>query len=72
MGPRKISEYFASINTKAVATFFLNILQKCYQLPILGTFDMSGYFHQKGQYQLAETLMFVWIQKMNSIPKRLL
>ena len=33
-------------------TFFLNILQKHFQLPILGTLDMSGHFHQKPECQL--------------------
>ena len=27
--------------------FYLNILQKYYQIPILGTLDMSGNFYQK-------------------------
>ena len=27
--------------------FFLNILQKYYELPILDILDMSGHFHQK-------------------------
>ena len=39
----------------AVATHFLNILQKYYQLPILGTLDMSGHFHQTQLCQLVET-----------------
>ena len=33
--------------TKKQLQHFLIILQKCYQLPILGTLDMSGHFHQK-------------------------
>ena len=37
--------------------FFQNILQKYYQLPILGILDMSSHFHQK------ETLMFI-LQKL--------
>ena len=32
---------------KQLRHFFLNILQKHYQLSILGTLDMSGHFHQK-------------------------
>ena len=32
---------------KQLRLFFLNILQKYYQLPILGTLDMSGHFHKK-------------------------
>ena len=38
---------------------FPKILQKYYQLPILGTLDMSDHFHQKQYPQLAETLMFI-------------
>ena len=35
-------------NTKvAVALFLLYILQKYYELPILGTLDIFGHFHQK-------------------------
>ena len=37
---------------KQLQHFFLNGLQKYYQLPILGTFDMSGYFHPKRWCQL--------------------
>ena len=44
-----------SIENKSSCNLFLNILQKYYQLPILGTLDMSGHFHQK-QCQLAENL----------------
>ena len=48
-GPHKISECFASQqNTKQLQQCFLNILQKYYQLPILGILDMSGHFHQNG------------------------
>ena len=32
--------------------FFLNILQKYYQLPILGILDMSSHFHQKETLKL--------------------
>ena len=32
---------------KQLRHFFLNILHKYYQLPILGTLVMSGHFHQK-------------------------
>ena len=32
---------------KQLRHFFLNILLKYYQIPILGTLDMSGHFHQK-------------------------
>ena len=46
---------------------FLNILQKYYQLHILGTLDMYGYLHQKQQWKIAESLMFMCLQKMNSI-----
>ena len=28
--------------------FFLNILQKCYQLPIFGTLNISGHLYKKG------------------------
>ena len=35
-----------TIEHKAVATIFLNILQKYYELPILGI--LGVYFHQKG------------------------
>ena len=37
---------------KQLQHFFLNGLQKYYQLSILGTFDMSGYFHHKRWCQL--------------------
>ena len=37
-----------TIEHKAVGTVFLNMLQKYYQLPILGILNMSGHFHQKG------------------------
>ena len=30
--------------------FFLMLLKKYYQLPILGTLDMSGHFHQKRNF----------------------
>ena len=46
---------------------FLNMLQKYYQLPILGTLDISGHLHQK-QPQLVKTLMFICMEKMNSLP----
>ena len=36
-----------NITQKQLQHFFLNIMQKHYQLPILGTLDMSGHFHQK-------------------------
>ena len=55
-------------HTKVVATIFLNISQKYYQLPIVGTLGMSGHFHQKGYYQLVETMTFICMQKMNFIP----
>ena len=45
---------------KQLQYFFLNILQKHYQLPILGT---SGHFHQKWKCQLVKTLMFICMQK---------
>ena len=45
----------------------VNILQRYYQLPILGTLDMSGNFHQKGLCQLVETLIFICMQKINFI-----
>ena len=45
----------------------LNIMQKYYQLPILETLNMSGHF-TINQCQLPETLMFICMQKMNSIP----
>ena len=32
---------------KQLQHFFLNILQKYYQIPILGTLDMPRHFHQK-------------------------
>ena len=32
---------------KQLRHFFLNILQKYYQINILGTLDMFGHFHQK-------------------------
>ena len=44
------------------------ILQKYYHLLIWSTLEMSGRFHQKRLYQLVEALMFIWMQKMNSIP----
>ena len=48
LDPCKTSECFASqYNTKAVVTLFSCILQKYYQLIILGTLDMSGHFHRK-------------------------
>ena len=53
---------------KQLQKFFLNILQKYYQLPILGTLGVSGHFHQKWYCQFVETLMFICMQKMNSIP----
>ena len=42
--------------------------QKFYQVPILGTLDISSRIHQKQQFQLVETLMFFRMQKINSIP----
>ena len=54
---------------KAVATIFLNTLQKHYQLPIFGILKMSGHFHQKGLYQHVETLVFILSAcQMTSIP----
>ena len=47
---------------------FLTTLQKYYKLAILGTLDMSGHFYQKRLFQFVETLVFICIQKMNSIP----
>ena len=41
-------KYLHVSHHKAVATIFLNILEKYYQLPILGILNMSGHFHQKG------------------------
>ena len=65
-GPCKISECFASQRTqKQLQHSFLNILQKYYQFPILGTLGISGHFHQKQKSQ--ETLMLICKQKMNSI-----
>ena len=37
-----------NITQKQLQQFFFDILQKYYQLPILGTLDMSRHFHQKG------------------------
>ena len=53
---------------KLLQQFFLNIFQKYYQLPILGTLVMSGHFHQKQYCQLVGTSMFICMQIMNSIP----
>ena len=61
----KISEHLHHNRTDIVD---IKILQKHYQLPILGTLDMSGHFHQKQLCQLVETLLFICMQKMNSIP----
>ena len=48
-------------------TIFLNILQKYYGLHILGNLEMSGQLHQKRYCLFVETLMFICMQKMNSI-----
>ena len=48
LDPHKILEHFDHNRTqKQFQHFFLIILQKYYQLRILGTLDMSGHFHQK-------------------------
>ena len=42
--------YFESQqNTKQLQQFFLNILQRYFQLPILGTLEISGHLHQTCQ-----------------------
>ena len=56
-----------TIERKQLLQFFLNMFQKYYQLPIMGTLDMSGHFHQKRYCQLTEILMFICMQKMNFI-----
>ena len=44
----KISKSFVSQqNTKQLHSFYCNILQKYYQLLILGTLKITGHFHQK-------------------------
>ena len=53
---------------KKLQYFFLNILRKYSQLLISDTLGMSGDFHQKYYCQVVETLIFICIQKMNSIP----
>ena len=60
---RKKQSFASQQNAKAVATLFLKIMQKYYQLRILGTLDMSGHFHEKRECQLEETLMFICMQK---------
>ena len=47
---------------------FFNIWHKYYQLLFMGALDMSGHFLQKQLCQLVETFIFIWMQKMNSIP----
>ena len=47
--------------------FYLNILQKYYQIPILGTLDMSGNFYQKRYSKLVETLKFICMQKTSTL-----
>ena len=54
-------------STDEIKYYFLKTLQKYYQLLILGTLNMSGYFHQEQKSQLVETQMFIYMQKMNSI-----
>ena len=46
--PLKIWMFCITIEHKRVATIFLNILEKYYQLPILGILNMSRHFDQKG------------------------
>ena len=47
-GPHIISEYFVSQKkTKTVEILFFKDIAKNYQLPILGTLDMTGHFSQK-------------------------
>ena len=47
-GPHIISEYFVSQKkTKTVEILFFKDIPKNYQLPILGTLDMTGHFSQK-------------------------
>ena len=53
--------------TDEIKYSFLKTLQKQYQLPILGTLNMSGYFRQERKCKLVETEMFIYMQKMNSI-----
>ena len=54
-------------STDEIKYSFLKALQKYYQLLILGTFNMSGYFHQEPKCQLVETEMFICMQKINFI-----
>ena len=37
---------------------FLSMLQTCNEFPVLGTLDMSSYFHTKSIIQLVEDLIF--------------
>ena len=55
-----------SITQKQLHHFFLKILWKCYQDPILGTLD-TGHFNQKQELQIVETLMFICMKKIKSI-----
>ena len=54
-------------STDEIKYSFFKTLQKYYQLLILGTLNMSGYFGQEQKCQLVETEMFIYMQKMNFI-----
>ena len=49
LDPHKMNEnvLYHNRTQKQLQCFFLNILEKYYELPILNTLDMSGHFHQE-------------------------
>ena len=54
---------------KSSQDIFLNILQKYYQLPLLGTLGMSGHFHQNSNANLKKLWCLPACKKMNCIHK---
>ena len=59
---------FQSPTQKHLQFFVLNVLQKYSKRLILGTLDMSVQFHQNYKSQVAQILIFICIQKMNTMP----
>ena len=60
--------FHQSRTQKTLQYVFFNVLQKYSKHFISGTLIMSGHFHQKLYCQLVETLIFICMEKMNSIP----